>query len=257
MEKPGERFQPVSARYAQFRPLYPDAIVNAIADRLKATPMTPGSAVIDVGSGTGIFTRQLAAALPPATPIVGIEPSTNMRKQAEAFTPLPSVSYRDGLAERLPVGDQEARGVVAATAAHWFDRPSFYHEAKRVLAPGGILAVAEYVKDENSPAARAAIDFLDRYGNARAYTRPDYVAELSYLSGFTGVEQVQEAATLRLSPEAFAGLALSSSHARKAIEELGETKASARLIRIAAGLVEADGAVPFGYVFRAFLARRV
>src|SRR5262249_10917098 len=33
--------------------------------------------------------------------------------------------------------------VTAATAAHWFDRPRFYAEAARVLAPGGALAIVQ------------------------------------------------------------------------------------------------------------------
>lgn len=41
-----------------------------------------------------------------------------MRDQAVAHEGFPPVSYRGGDAEHLPVVDEGARGVVAATAAH-------------------------------------------------------------------------------------------------------------------------------------------
>jgi hypothetical protein len=41
---------------------------------------------VDVGAGTGIFTRQLRAALPDKIRIVGIEPSPAMRAQTVAET---------------------------------------------------------------------------------------------------------------------------------------------------------------------------
>ena len=93
--------------------------------------------MVDVGSGTGIFTRQLRALLPAVTPIVGIEPAPDMRLTAEAMSSgIHGISYVDGLAQRLPIPSGQARAVVAATAAHWFDRPLFYEEARRVLPPG-------------------------------------------------------------------------------------------------------------------------
>lgn len=252
----GERFQSVSNRYAQFRPRYPDTIVEMVAGRLASAPVPFDCPVLEVGSGTGIFTRQLAAALPARSSIVGIEPSSEMRARAASSPSPPSVAYRDGTAEHLPIADGGARGVLAATAAHWFDRTAFYREAGRALRSGGILAIVEYVRDEGFAAARAMLDFLDQHGEARAYARPDYVAEMGALAGFGALETARQAVTVFLSLEEFAGLTLSSSHARKAVETLGQEHANARLEAIGAALADDDGKVPFGYVFQAFLTRR-
>ena len=147
--------------------------------------------------------------------------------------------------------------MLAATAAHWFDRGAFYVEVERVLPRGGVLGIVEYVRDEaHSPAARSIVDFLNRHGNPRAYARPDYVIELNSLPGFGKIEQVQEPVTLRLSLPEFAGLALSSSHARKVIEDLGYAEADARLQGIGAALTDDGGKVPFGYLFQVFLVIR-
>ena len=95
MSHRGERFQTVSNRYAEFRPRYPDGIVRTIAGRLATIPAPSDYPVLDVGSGTGIFTRQIAAALPSHIPVIGIEPSSKMREQA-ALRPEPPISDLSG-----------------------------------------------------------------------------------------------------------------------------------------------------------------
>lgn len=256
MSKQSNRFQTASDRYAQFRPRYPDSIVGRVAAQIVAAPMESALPVLDVGSGTGIFTRQLAAALPEGISVVGIEPSPRMREEAMMQPASLSVSYRDGNAEHLAIEDKGGRCVVAATAAHWFDRPTFYREAARVLPSGGILAIVEYVRDGHSPAASAVIDFLARHGEARAYSRPDYAAELGALAGFGQLAEVREPVTFHLTLPEFAGLALSSSHARKIVEDMGEAEATVRLQAIGSGLSDNDGKVPYGYVFQIFMTQR-
>ncbi len=252
-----ERFQDSSARYAQFRPHYPDKLVQALAARIVAVQAPSTLPVLDIGSGTGIFTRQLAAYLPEETPLIGVEPASAMREQAVARTILKSVTYQDGTAEALPIENGAARAVLAATAAHWFERPAFYREARRALRTGGLLVIVEYVRDEKaSAAAREVAAFLERHGERRAYTRPDYIAELTALEGFFRVEAVQQPVTLLLNATEFAGLALSSSHARQAIEKFGAAEADTMIRTIGAALANEDGKIPFGYLFQAFLAER-
>jgi hypothetical protein len=126
-----------------------------------------------------------------------------------------------------------------------------------VLVPGGILAIVEYVREEgSSAAARAVADFLAEHGEDRAYVRPDYVTELSGLRGFGALETFQKAVTFSMALPEFAGLALSSSHARHAIEKLGLEEADRMLKDIGIRLADKDGHVPFGYLFQAFLIKR-
>jgi SAM-dependent methyltransferase len=253
-----ERFQGHADRYAGFRPDYPEQLLKALSHSVLRDPPAAGGVVADVGSGTGIFTRQLRALLPAGLAVVGIEPASDMRLKAAAMSALPAgIRYLDGLAQELPLETGRVRAVVAATAAHWFDRPEFYKEAHRVLVPSGILAIVEYVRDhEGSPAAAAVVDFLARHGGPRAYARPDYAAELRHATGFRDFEHTIEAVTLRLSREAFVGLALSSSHARAAVDALGEREAERTLLQMVETLVSSDGAIPYGYVFHLFTVRR-
>ncbi|TWG94187.1 Methylase involved in ubiquinone/menaquinone biosynthesis [Mesorhizobium sp. J18] len=249
----GERFQSISQRYAAFRPRYPDTIVGAVADRISVNAELSVLPVIDMGSGTGTFTRQLSERLPVGIAVVGVEPSTAMREQAMADNTRPNVSFRDGVAENIPVADGGASAVVAATAAHWFDRPHFYTECGRALASKGVLAIVEYVRDEDEPATQAVIEFLDRYGEPRAYVRPDYNRELRGLSEFHQFEHQRERTKLHLTLDEYVGLALSSSHARKAVNDLGEKEAAARLRQAGSAFADDTGTVPYGYIFEAFM----
>jgi SAM-dependent methyltransferase len=56
----------------------------------------------------------------------------------------PRISYRVATAESSGLDPCSVDLVTAAQALHWFDIDGFFAEAKRVLRPGGILAVWTY-----------------------------------------------------------------------------------------------------------------
>jgi SAM-dependent methyltransferase len=252
-----QRFQGWSDRYAVFRPGYPESPLRALSLLIIGEPMPAGSAVADVGCGSGIFTRQLRRLLPDTIPIFGVEPASDMRLRAQATAPSEmGITYVGGTAENLPFGAGTVRAVVAATAAQWFDRPAFYEEARRSLMPSGLLAIIEYVRDiESSTAATAVVSFLAQYGGPRAYRPADYVAELPAAPGFRDYQFAGERVTLQLTPADFLGLALSSSHARPAIEALGKETAERLLIKSVRQLISRDGHIPYGYRFQMFSVR--
>ena len=78
--------------------------------------------------------------------------------QLERATPHPRVRYERAMAEQLPVADASVALVAAAQAAHWFDFARFHAECRRVLRPGGVIAVWTYEKFRATPALDAAID---------------------------------------------------------------------------------------------------
>jgi len=228
-----------------------------LSRRILAVPSGPDDPVLDVGSGTGIFTRQLAGHL-PGVPVIGVEPAEAMRDKASRTEGPANIRYETGFAEKLPFPEAGVRAVVSATAAHWFDRPGHYAEAARVLATGGILAVVQYVRDaERSPAAAAIEDFLAENGGERVYARPDYKAELETLDPFGPVDATYDSVTLQLSIPDFAGLALSSSHARPVVARLGQEGAENALAEVGAGLVGANGTIPYGFRFEMFIVERI
>lgn len=94
-----------------------------------------GSMVADVGSGTGILTRQL---LEMDVKVFAVEPNADMRKVAEeqlgkmeGFIPVAAT------AEQTTLANESVDFVFAASAFHWFDPLAFKVECNRILKPGG------------------------------------------------------------------------------------------------------------------------
>ncbi|MCY3607444.1 MAG: class I SAM-dependent methyltransferase [Acidimicrobiaceae bacterium] len=185
---------------------------------------------VDVGSGTGIATRQLALALPEWR-TVGIEPGEAMRAQAVSDSRDSAVEFRVGTAEDLPLEDASAGLVTAAQALHWFDHARFYAEARRVLAPGGLIGVIQNDRAlDQLPLFEDYESFLEEHspGYTRDYRKFDIVSELSE-AGFGDVSSTTAEWTRPLTHEEFIELAQSSSKMHAAVEQLGEKETTRRL----------------------------
>ncbi|MDL2408594.1 methyltransferase domain-containing protein [Rhizobium calliandrae] len=123
----------------QARPDYREEALDELEAVLSAADEP--QLIIDVGAGTGIFTRQLAHRYPHAD-TVGLEPNSAMREIASA-TGAGGTRYLDGQSSAIPFADGCAAVVAAASALHRFDRDAFYAEAARILRPDGILMIID------------------------------------------------------------------------------------------------------------------
>ena len=119
--------------YAKYRPDYPDDLAHFLADIAPDTRLA-----FDVGCGSGQFTRQLAECF---VAVVGSDPSIDQIANA---VPHPRVRYEVGPAERICAEDASVSLITAAQAAHWFDLPRFYAEARRVASRGAVIALVSY-----------------------------------------------------------------------------------------------------------------
>jgi SAM-dependent methyltransferase len=126
-------FDQGGGNYARYRPDYPDELARFLAgmapDRRRA---------VDVGCGNGQFTTQLAAHFDSVT---GLDPSADQIANA---VPHEKVRYLCAPAEQSGLPDNSAGLITAAQAAHWFDLPRFYAEARRIAMPGAVLALVSY-----------------------------------------------------------------------------------------------------------------
>lgn len=95
--------------------------------------------IADIACGTGILSDRIARELRPDE-IYGVDMSEGMLGQARARTD--AVQWLRGPAERLPFDDGALDAVVTTSAFHFFDQPAALREFHRVLAPGGLVAVA-------------------------------------------------------------------------------------------------------------------
>ena len=147
--------------YVAARPSYPSAVFDLLADELGLGPETD---VLDLAAGTGKLTEDLVAR---GARVVAVEPVAAMRERLVAL--LPDIDARDGTAEALPLDDASVDLVTVGQAFHWFDAPTALAEIRRVLRPGGGLAMIWNVRDETVDWVRELGEIKDEVDGGPPY----------------------------------------------------------------------------------------
>ncbi len=135
-KQPTERFSDRVNNYVRYRPSYPEMMIDTLIQQCALNPILR---MAEIGSGTGILTRQL---LDRQLRIVAVEPNASMRSYAEA-----QLSNRDGFisvaatAEATTLADSSVDAIVVGQAFHWFRRDEALREFRRILKPTGWLAL--------------------------------------------------------------------------------------------------------------------
>ncbi|HKD32415.1 MAG TPA: class I SAM-dependent methyltransferase [Gaiellaceae bacterium] len=164
-------FGPRAARYDELRPT--DDNWWEVYDALVQEGDLNGRRVLDVGSGTGRF----AAALSRRARVWGVDESPQMLEVARERAP--EVRFKEASAYALPFKDGWFDRATMWLVVHLLDRPRAYSEIRRVLAPGGRIAVATF-----DPSYfglfwfRAYFPSMETIDRARFPTRDDFEAEL-------------------------------------------------------------------------------
>jgi ubiquinone/menaquinone biosynthesis C-methylase UbiE len=114
-----------------YRPPHDEVIARLRAHRARR--------IADIACGTGILSDRIAREL-QVDEIYGVDMSDGMLGQARARTD--RVQWLRAPAEQLPFDDGALDAVVTTSAFHFFDQPAALREFHRVLAPGGMVAVA-------------------------------------------------------------------------------------------------------------------
>ncbi|BGP56122.1 hypothetical protein JCM8202_005889 [Rhodotorula sphaerocarpa] len=152
-----------SGLYDRARPGYPLEAIDRILASLP-NQQQQGAHVVELGAGTGLFTRGFLARAATADNVgrvkrlTAVEPSEGMRegfaKKLEGLEESGiEVAVVDGLFDRIPAPDASADLVVIAQAFHWVghDGRSAVKEIARVLKPGGVWALIWNLEDGNVP----------------------------------------------------------------------------------------------------------
>jgi ubiquinone/menaquinone biosynthesis C-methylase UbiE len=144
----------------------------------------PGDAVLDVGCGSGYFTRVMAAAVAPDGTAHGVDPSDEAISDARGRTRLANCTFSDGIAEALDAPDGSYDVVVSSLMIHHLPedvRPRAIGEMFRVLRPGGSLLIAEF----RPPASRIGRRLIGSlHSPAMAENRVDLLGPMVRKAGF-------------------------------------------------------------------------
>jgi ubiquinone/menaquinone biosynthesis C-methylase UbiE len=155
-----QQFASVAESYERGRPEYTPAVVGATAAELGLGPNAP---VLDLGAGTGKLTRALLTA---GFDVLAVEPQAALREKLAERVGAERV--REGLAEQIPLADASVDAVTAADAFHWFQQPAALEEIRRVLRPGGGLAVLSTLPDWRGAS------WAEELGSLMASLRPEH-----------------------------------------------------------------------------------
>jgi 2-polyprenyl-3-methyl-5-hydroxy-6-metoxy-1,4-benzoquinol methylase len=114
--------------------------------RIERAMVRPASSVLDVGCGFGLETERLARLVTSGPPVAGIDASSHFIEEAKRRAAAAGlhIDYRAGLAEALPYADASFDHVRAERLLIYLtDFPRALAEMKRVLRPGGVVALIE------------------------------------------------------------------------------------------------------------------
>jgi ubiquinone/menaquinone biosynthesis C-methylase UbiE len=128
-------FTGLAGDYARFRPGYAPQVTTAILNYTARDAANLDAA--DIGAGTGIWTRILAAR--GLHSVVAVEPNDDMRAQGIETSRDTNIVWRKGSAEDTGLPDRSADLVSMASSLHWADFDKACDEFHRILRPGGVF----------------------------------------------------------------------------------------------------------------------
>ena len=250
-------FDAWAAEYERYRPGYPSALFDLIADRLR---LPADANVVDLGAGTGKVARAAAArgwrvtAVDPGEPMLAV-----LRERAAA----------EGVEIRVITASAEATGLepasfdvaLAGEAYHWFDARAALGEMARIVRPGGGIAFFWNVGDESTQLVAAERGLVAEYGIdgsdiRKPGPRPETRDAIRAVAGFDEPDFVQLRHTVEMTGAEYVGLARTKSHLRTAPQDLQDRYVRAFEAMLASHDIGAEARIEVPYVVDCWIARR-
>jgi len=139
------RFNDRVQDYLRSRPGYPRQVLDVLRAAMGVAEPTSIAdwrlswTVADIGAGTGLLSLPLLEA---GCRVLAVEPGAEMRFAAEqTLKRFSAFSVVEGQAEATGLDDGSVDLVVAGQAFHWFDAAAAVVEWRRILRPGGVVAL--------------------------------------------------------------------------------------------------------------------
>lgn len=177
------RFSNRVENYVKYRPDYPPGVLDLFRTEMG---LTQQSVIADVGSGPGISARMF---LENGNVVYCVEPNDAMRAAAEdLLSGYAGFRSINGTAEATALADRSVDIVTAAQAFHWFDPEPTKLEFRRILVPGGFVALIWNERQlDTTPFLVEYEEFLVKHANDYASVRHDKIKDAE-ITSFLGPE---------------------------------------------------------------------
>jgi SAM-dependent methyltransferase len=123
------------ASYGAGRPAYPERVYDVLVARCG---LREGSRVVEIGPGTGLATARILAL---GAKVTGIEPNEPLARYLQKTLGNRSLDVVVAAFEDAPLEDGIFELAVAANAFHWVDQEVGPPKLRRIVVPGGWLAI--------------------------------------------------------------------------------------------------------------------
>lgn len=202
-------FTALADNYARYRPGYASFVLDAFLALVER--VSERKLCADVGAGTGIWSRQLAAR---GVRVVAIEPNEAMREAGEKQNAGLDIAWRKGGAEHTGLPDASCDMVCMASSFHWPDFDAAVKEFRRILKPGGLfMALWNTRRFESNPLLVEIEDYLHklvpnlkRVSSGRSEFCDTLTERLCQRKEFVDVLYLEGRHTELQSPERYIGL---------------------------------------------------
>ena len=145
-------------KYDKNRPHYPEVLMTFLCAEVG---FRADSAIADIGSGTGIFSKQLSDR---GSTVFCVEPNPDMRSIAEEkLSSYANVTFTDGDCKDTKLAAHSVDFITAAQAFHWFDVEAFRRESLRILKPKGRAVLVWNRRDETCAVHQRTAETLRKY----------------------------------------------------------------------------------------------
>lgn len=181
----------------------------AALDLIERADPQPGEKVLDVACGTGVVARLAAERVSPGGAVAGVDVNAGMLDVARSvMPPEAAIQWYEAPAESMPLPDETFDLVTCQLSLQFFpDKPAALREMRRVLVPGGRVAIG--LPGEISEIFGIMADSLSKYidPSLRGFVYqvfslndPEELGRLVEEAGFVNVESASERKTLHLPP---------------------------------------------------------
>jgi len=164
--------------------------------------LKPGEVVLDLGSGGGLDAFLASSEVGEQGHVIGVDMTREMlaraRRGAVEMGVESFVEFREGVIESLPVASQSVDVIISNCVINLSpDKAAVFHEAFRVLKPGGRLAVSDILLSEALPPDISQLADVYAACVGGALVADDYLGKLR-AAGFEKLEFTRSSAAALL-----------------------------------------------------------